>query len=140
MKAKTVGMIALGTLSIGILVGFIVGALTLTSPGKFYATGMLVTWCIFGVASLILLVITGVIKSQELQNEQNTKNEIESGTDTDNPDVINPETTAPDITNTEATTAEQETAANEVIGHCENCGNEIRQGDTMCMECGLPVD
>jgi len=140
MKAKSLGMIALGTLSIGILVGFIVGALTLTSPGKFYVTGMLVTWCIFGAATIILLVMTGVIKSQELQMEQSTKNETGSDTDTENPDVVNRDITSPDMTDTESIPAEQDTVANEIIGHCENCGNEIKQGDTMCMECGLPVD
>ena len=149
MKAKSIGIITVGIMSIGLLVGFIVGALTLTKPGGFSIHWMLITWCVFGVASLILLVITGVVKSQEIQLEQIKKIEDENAAQNDENTAI-PDQPATGINNSDQpaeqpainnnTNAEQPDSANEVIGYCENCGNEIKQGDTMCMECGLPVE
>jgi len=81
MKAKTAGLIALGAISIGILIGFIVGAISFTSPGKFNVPGMLITWCIFGFVSIVLAVMAGVIKNQEVLIEQSKKEASENDSD-----------------------------------------------------------
>jgi len=149
MKAKSLGLIALGVLSIGILVGFIVGAVTLPQPGKFNLSGMLITWCIFIITSIVMFVFSAILKDQEIQLEKSNKAAIENDPDINDPDISEPGLSNTDSSNTDLTgsgqntpgliTPEQQPAENEIIGYCDNCGTEIRQGDTMCPECGTPV-
>jgi len=83
MKAKTAGILALGAISIGILVGFIVGALSITHPGEFSVARMISAWVFFGVISLGLIVLAGFLKSREIQDEQNKPNEQSNQNDID---------------------------------------------------------
>jgi len=125
MTAKTAGILALGAIAIGILVGFIVGILSLTHPGEFSATRMLTVWGIFGIISLALFIITGVLKSQEIQLEQTKQSDTDSDDDSTNP--------APHIDNTVVNTAihaaddaSANNMNNDVIGNCAICGYELK--------------
>ena len=85
MKANSLGLVTICVLSIGILFGFIAGALNLSPPFTFNVSRMIITWVIFAVISIGLGVITLLTKSQELLLEQTKQDEAFE----DNPDILN---------------------------------------------------
>ena len=105
MKAKTISIIALGTLSVGILIGFIVGVLSISQPGGFSLTRMFIAWCIFGILSFILLVFSGFVRDQEILEERNKQTEEETNNDSNTP--------VQDVSIEPATITAEETTANE---------------------------
>jgi len=147
MNAKATGLIALGTMSVGILVGFIVGILT--QPRGFNATGMFAAWGVFGFISLALVVISGVLKNQEILNEQNKPSVAEEDDNADSPiphvvaesnnSSVNPNQNITALNNENTDIPAQQEPLGEVVDICENCGNEIREGEEFCSRCATPV-
>jgi len=138
MKAKSTGIIALGVISIGLLLGLIVGALAPVRPGGFSLSGMLITWCIFGVASITLLVISGVLKSHEIQIEERKKTSGEETPDSSDSNISGDLSVSNDLN--VSTGLAQHTAVNDVVARCINCGHELGPDDIICPECATPAN
>ena len=131
MSSKNLRIVALGTLAIGILVGFMAGALTLSNPRDFNSSRMLITWCVFGVASLIFLVVSATVKDQEPEAEQNTEENNQIAIENNHIATENNHIT---------TSPYQQPNPEESKIHCANCGHEIEPGEDICMNCGTIVE
>jgi len=136
MKAKSTGIIALGVISIGLLIGLIVGALAPVHPGEFSLSGMLITWCIFGVASIVLLVMSGVLKSHEIQAEQNKQVPDDETPDSNDSNDLSVSNNSSYSSNPASQTIE----ADDTIVRCTNCGHELGPDDIICPECATPAN
>ena len=135
MKAKSTGIIALGVMSIGLLFGLIVGALAPVRPGGFSLPGMLITWCIFGVASIVLLVMSGVLKSHEIQIEESKQTPADETPDSSDSGDSGYSSDSGEISN-----PTEHNAINDVVARCINCGHELGPDDIICPECATPAN